>query len=75
MTERLEVAREALQQAEREAAWRDVARKLAHEFKNILTPMQLSLQLSEDQIERVPGGAARGARPEPASRPARGRDT
>lgn len=50
MTERLAAAREALQTAEREAAWRDVARKLAHEFKNILTPMQLSLQLLEDQI-------------------------
>jgi len=54
MTGRLESAREALQQAEREAAWRDVARKLAHEFKNILTPMQLSLQLLECQVEAVP---------------------
>jgi nitrogen fixation/metabolism regulation signal transduction histidine kinase len=43
MTERLSVAREALQQAEREAAWREVARRLAHEFKNLLTPMSLSL--------------------------------
>lgn len=54
MTERLEAAREAVQRAEREAAWRDVARKLAHEFKNLLTPMQLSLQLLECQIEAVP---------------------
>jgi nitrogen fixation/metabolism regulation signal transduction histidine kinase len=43
MTERLSAAREALQQAEREAAWREVARRLAHEFKNLLTPMSLSL--------------------------------
>lgn len=50
----LESAREAAQQAEREAAWRDVARKLAHEFRNILTPMQLSLQLVEAQIAAVP---------------------
>jgi len=54
MAERLETAREVVQQAEREAAWRDVARKLAHEFRNILTPMQLSLQLVEAQIEAVP---------------------
>jgi nitrogen fixation/metabolism regulation signal transduction histidine kinase len=54
MTGRLESAREALQEAEREAAWRDVARKLAHEFKNILTPMQLSLQLLEYQVEAIP---------------------
>jgi nitrogen fixation/metabolism regulation signal transduction histidine kinase len=43
MTERLLEARSALQQAEREAAWREVARRLAHEFKNLLTPMSLSL--------------------------------
>jgi len=54
MTERLEAAREAQQRAEREAAWRDVARKLAHEFKNLLTPMQLSLQLLEEQLQSVP---------------------
>ena len=43
MTARLEAARDSLMQAEREAAWREVARRLAHEFKNILTPMSLSL--------------------------------
>jgi nitrogen fixation/metabolism regulation signal transduction histidine kinase len=43
MTERLSEARDALQRAEREAAWREVARRLAHEFKNLLTPMSLSL--------------------------------
>jgi nitrogen fixation/metabolism regulation signal transduction histidine kinase len=54
MTERLETAREALQEAEREAAWRDVARKLAHEFKNILTPMRLNLQLLDARLDTVP---------------------
>jgi nitrogen fixation/metabolism regulation signal transduction histidine kinase len=54
MTERLDEARRAVQQAEREAAWRDVARKLAHEFKNTLTPMRLSLQLLQAQLEQVP---------------------
>jgi len=43
MTGRLEAARDSLKQAERVAAWREVARRLAHEFKNILTPMSLSL--------------------------------
>ncbi len=56
MTGRLATAREAQQRAEREAAWRDVARKLAHEFKNILTPMKLSLQLLECQIEPIDPG-------------------
>ena len=43
MTERLGADQVALREAEREAAWREVARRLAHEFKNILTPMSLSL--------------------------------
>ena len=55
MTARLEEAREVLAVAEREAAWREVARKLAHEFKNILTPLQLSLQMIEAEIEAPPG--------------------
>jgi nitrogen fixation/metabolism regulation signal transduction histidine kinase len=45
MAARLEEARAALQRAEREAAWREVAQRLAHEFKNILTPMSLSLYM------------------------------
>ena len=58
MTARLEEAREAMAEAEREAAWRDVARKLAHEFKNILTPLKLSLQLIEAEFEAAPGARA-----------------
>ncbi len=34
----------ALQKAERAAAWREVARRMAHEIKNPLTPVQLSAQ-------------------------------
>ena len=33
-----------LQRAERAAAWREVARRIAHEIKNPLTPIQLSAQ-------------------------------
>ena len=33
-----------LQRAERMAAWREVARRIAHEIKNPLTPIQLSAQ-------------------------------
>jgi nitrogen fixation/metabolism regulation signal transduction histidine kinase len=54
MTERLEQAREALAQAEREAAWRDVARRLAHEIKNPLTPMRLSLHRLQRRADLVP---------------------
>lgn len=54
MTEKLAEARRALSQAEREAAWRDVARQLAHEIKNPLTPMRLSLHRLEKRIATVP---------------------
>ncbi len=43
MTQDLAVSRDRLKQAERLAAWRDVARQISHEIKNPLTPMQLSL--------------------------------
>jgi nitrogen fixation/metabolism regulation signal transduction histidine kinase len=54
MTERLSEARTALARAEREAAWREVARRLAHEFKNILTPMGLSLHRMRRRADQVP---------------------
>jgi nitrogen fixation/metabolism regulation signal transduction histidine kinase len=54
MTARLSAARTALAEAEREAAWREVARRLAHEFKNILTPMGLSLHRMRRRAEGVP---------------------
>jgi len=53
MTARLEAARDSLKQAEREAAWREVARRLAHEFKNILTPMALALDRLDSRADAV----------------------
>lgn len=35
-----------------ESAWRGVARQVAHEIKNSLTPMRLSLQLLQHNIEK-----------------------
>jgi nitrogen fixation/metabolism regulation signal transduction histidine kinase len=40
----LEVSRERLLQAERVAAWREMARRLAHELKNPIFPIQLSIE-------------------------------
>ena len=54
MAARLGEAQEALRKAEREAAWREVARRLAHEFKNILTPMSLSLHRLRRRVGIVP---------------------
>ncbi len=39
-----------LLQAEREAAWGEVARRLAHEIKNPLTPIQLSAERLEHKL-------------------------
>src|SRR5262249_2968213 len=44
MTADLERLREREAQAQRETAWRGMARQVAHEIKNPLTPMKLMLQ-------------------------------
>ena len=43
MIERLKKQQDKLLAAERYEAWESVARKLAHEIKNPLTPIQLSI--------------------------------
>jgi two-component system, NtrC family, nitrogen regulation sensor histidine kinase NtrY len=44
MTSELLAQRERLMQAERVAAWRELARRLAHELKNPLFPLQLTVE-------------------------------
>ncbi|HPD66217.1 MAG TPA: ATP-binding protein [Bacteroidia bacterium] len=44
MVENVERSAEALSRSERESAWREMAQQVAHEIKNPLTPMKLSLQ-------------------------------
>ena len=44
MTQQLSEQRERLIQSERVAAWRELARRLAHELKNPLFPLQLTLE-------------------------------
>lgn len=44
MTKELREMRERLAEAEREAAFRDVARRIAHEIKNPLSPIQISIE-------------------------------
>ncbi len=44
MIEALEQSAVQLAQGEREAAWREMAKQVAHEIKNPLTPMRLSVQ-------------------------------
>lgn len=62
--EELEFAAQQLAKNEREMAWREMAKQVAHEIKNPLTPMKLSVQQllraynpedpkSEDKLKRV----------------------
>lgn len=44
MTKELKRSREELKRVERESAWKDIARQVAHEIKNPLTPMKLAMQ-------------------------------
>lgn len=44
MTEELRLNKELLKYSERSAAWQDIARKIAHEIKNPLTPIKLSAE-------------------------------
>lgn len=44
MVDDLEESTKELAQGEREQAWREMARQIAHEIKNPLTPMRLSIQ-------------------------------
>ncbi len=44
MSKKLEKSVQQLAKSERESAWREMARQIAHEIKNPLTPMKLSIQ-------------------------------
>jgi signal transduction histidine kinase len=50
MVTKLEESAEALAKSEREGAWRQMARQVAHEIKNPLTPMKLSIQYLQKAI-------------------------
>ena len=50
MVHQLEKSADALAKSEREGAWREMARQVAHEIKNPLTPMKLSIQYLQKAI-------------------------
>ncbi|MFI5170768.1 MAG: sensor histidine kinase [Chitinophagales bacterium] len=51
MLKELENSAELLAKSERESAWRDMAKQVAHEIKNPLTPMRLSIQHLQRAIQ------------------------
>lgn len=58
MIDKLADSADALARSEREGAWKEMARQIAHEIKNPLTPMKLSIQHLQrawkDKSERLP---------------------
>lgn len=50
MVDQLEDSAKKMAKTEREMAWREMARQVAHEIKNPLTPMKLSLQFLQKAI-------------------------
>jgi len=51
MISELESSAAKLAKSERESAWREMARQIAHEIKNPLTPMKLSIQYLQRTID------------------------
>ncbi len=51
MVSKLDESAKTLAQKEREGAWEEMAKQVAHEIKNPLTPMKLSMQFLQKAIE------------------------
>ena len=54
MTEQLREQRDRMIQAERVAAWRELARRLAHELKNPLFPLQITIENLQRSRDATP---------------------
>jgi signal transduction histidine kinase len=70
MQAQLADSRRKLAQQERKLAWREMARQVAHEIKNPLTPMKLSVQHMRRAFERssTPLASGDGAQTEPPAK-------
>ena len=56
MVDELDESARKLARSERESAWREMAKQIAHEIKNPLTPMKLNIQqLYKSWMDGVPG--------------------
>ena len=54
MIKNLETSKEVLTRTQKELAWREIAKQVAHEIKNPLTPMKLTLQQLQRRITGKP---------------------
>jgi nitrogen fixation/metabolism regulation signal transduction histidine kinase len=58
MVDKLDESAKLLAKGERESAWREMAKQIAHEIKNPLTPMKLSVQMAQMKQQRDPDNFA-----------------
>ena len=56
MIDKLDKSAGLLAKSEREIAWREMAKQVAHEIKNPLTPMKLNIQYLQHIIKNDPAG-------------------
>ncbi len=54
MVDELEESADLLSKSERESAWREMAKQVAHEIKNPLTPMKLNIQFLQRKMGQNP---------------------
>ncbi len=59
MIDQLEESAAKLARSEREYAWREMAKQIAHEIKNPLTPMRLNVQSMQRSMQQDPEGATK----------------
>ena len=59
MVDQLQKSAELLAKSERESAWREMAKQIAHEIKNPLTPMKLNIQHLQRTLHENPENAAK----------------
>lgn len=59
MIKKLEESKDAIAEAEKQTAWQEIARQVAHEIKNPLTPMKLSIQQLQRTLTNNPGQATK----------------
>ncbi|MFN8281136.1 MAG: HAMP domain-containing sensor histidine kinase [Saprospiraceae bacterium] len=55
MVDQLDESANLLAKSERDSAWREMAKQVAHEIKNPLTPMKLNIQYLQQQIKSGSG--------------------
>ena len=66
MTEQLVEQRDKLVQVERVAAWRELARRLAHELKNPLFPLQTTVENLATRASKSPSNSRKCSTNQPA---------